>query len=173
MWVLWANSWTTGRASCYDLSLSTNSLVCCSKALGLLKKDNVYKSTTVKIVGQKSFPEHPSMIHYQTNACRRYSFCNCPSAQGLCTLSPQECKLLVLIDFCPVYSKLTWSLVYKNFWYFTKNYNGMTDLGWTFPHCEFLSLYLDMFDQNWSFLQKYEDFDKHTGSKTQQNLKEL
>ena len=68
--------------------------------------------------------------------------------------------LLVLIDFCPVYSKLTWSLVYKNFWYFTKNYYGMTDLGWTFPHCEFLSLYLDMFDQNWSFLQKNEDFDK-------------
>ena len=42
-------------------------------------------------------------------------------------------------------------------------------LGITFPHFEFLGLYLDMFDQNWSFLhKKNEDFDQtysNTGSK--------
>ena len=51
----------------------------------------------------------------------------------------------------------------------------MEDLGLTLPNFEFLSLYLDMFDQNWSFLQKNEDFDQkflNKGSKTQ-NLEEL
>ena len=38
--------------------------------------------------------------------------------------------------------------------YFTRNYNGISDLGLTLPHFEFLSLYLDMFDQNWSFVHK-------------------
>ena len=38
-----------------------------------------------------------------------------------------------------------------------------------------MGLYLDMFDQNWSFLHKKEDFDQtylNTGSKTQ-NVEEL
>ena len=58
--------------------------------------------------------------------------------------------------------------------YFTRNYYRKSDLGLTFPHFEFWSLYLDMFDQNWS-LTKNEDFDQKylsTGSKTQ-NVEEL
>ena len=46
----------------------------------------------------------------------------------------------------------------------------MSDLGLNLPHFEFLSLYLGMFDQNWSFLHKNEDFDQiylSKGSKTQ------
>ena len=45
----------------------------------------------------------------------------------------------------------------------------------TLQYFEFCGLYLDMFDQNWSFLQKNEDFDQkylNKGSKTQ-NLEEL
>ena len=41
-----------------------------------------------------------------------------------------------------------------SFWYFTKKYYGISDLGLTLPHFELLGLYLDMFDQNWSFLHK-------------------
>ena len=58
---------------------------------------------------------------------------------------------------------------------FIRNYYGISDLGLTLPHFEFLSLYLDMFDQNSSFLQKIEDFDQiylNTGSKTQ-NVEKL
>ena len=36
---------------------------------------------------------------------------------------------------------------------FTKKNYGMSDLGLTLPHFEFLGLYIDMFDQNWGFLQ--------------------
>ena len=35
---------------------------------------------------------------------------------------------------------------------FTRNYYGILDLGLTLPHFEFLSLYLNMFDQNLQFL---------------------
>ena len=38
------------------------------------------------------------------------------------------------------------------FWYFTWNYYGISDLGLTLPHFEFLCLYLNMFDQNLYFL---------------------
>ena len=69
--------------------------------------------------------------------------------------SVAQSTLKVLIDFCPVKSEfLTWSFVYKNFWHFTRNYYGISDLGLTLPHFEFLGLYLDMFDQNWSFVHK-------------------
>ena len=68
-----------------------------------------------------------------------------------------HCTLKVLIDFCPaksVYLFLTCSFVYKNLWYSTWNYYGISDLGLTISHFDFLSLYLDMFDQNWSFVHK-------------------
>ena len=86
-------------------------------------------------------------------------------------LHSTQCTLKVLIDFCSVESEfLTLSFVCWNFWYFTRNYYGISDLGLTLPHFEFLGLYLDMVDQNWSFLQKNEDFDQiyqNTGSNTQ------
>ena len=44
------------------------------------------------------------------------------------------------------------------FWYFTRNYNRISDLGLIFPHFEFLSLYLDIFDQNHNFLCKKLQF---------------
>ena len=47
---------------------------------------------------------------------------------------------------------------YKNFWYFTRHYCGISDLGLTLPHFEFLSLYLNMFDQNLHFLCKKLQF---------------
>ena len=62
----------------------------------------------------------------------------------------RQCTLLVLIDFCPVQSELfTWSSV-------TKTFDILPEIimeyqifvGLTLPHFEFLSLYLDMFDQN-------------------------
>ena len=49
-------------------------------------------------------------------------------------------------------------LGYKNFWYFTRNYYEISDIGLTLPHFEFFSLYLDMFDQNWSFLHNKQRF---------------
>ena len=42
----------------------------------------------------------------------------------------------------------------ETFWNFIEKYNRISDLGLTLPHFEFLSLYLDMLDQNWSFLHK-------------------
>ena len=61
-----------------------------------------------------------------------------------------QCTLLVLIDFCPVQSEfLTCSFAYKTFDIVPdRNYYGISDLGLTLPHFEFLGLYLDMFDQN-------------------------
>ena len=41
---------------------------------------------------------------------------------------------------------------------FCRNYYGISDLGLTFPHFEFLSLYLDIFDQNLHFLCKKLQF---------------
>jgi len=51
----------------------------------------------------------------------------------------------------------------------------MLDLGFTFPHFEFFSLYLHMYDQNLNFFAKSFNFDQtypNTGSKTQ-NVEEL
>ena len=42
--------------------------------------------------------------------------------------------------------------------YFTRNYYGISDLGLTLPHFEFLGLYLNMFDQNLHFLCKKLQF---------------
>ena len=50
---------------------------------------------------------------------------------------------IINLDFC-----------YWNFWYFTRNYYRISDLGLILPYFELLSLYLDKFDQNWSFLNK-------------------
>ena len=50
-------------------------------------------------------------------------------------------------------SGLEW-IIYLDFWYFTRNYYGISDLGLTLPHFGFLGLYLDMFDQNWSSVDK-------------------
>ena len=50
---------------------------------------------------------------------------------------------IIYLEFC-----------YIKILYFTRNYYRISDLGLTLPHFEFLSLYLDMFDQNWSFLHK-------------------
>ena len=55
-------------------------------------------------------------------------------------------------------------------YYFTNKYHRISDLGLTFPHFEFSSLYLDMFDQNLHFCAKSFNFDQtylNTGSKTQ------
>ena len=41
-----------------------------------------------------------------------------------------------------------------------RNYYRISDLGLTLPHFEFLSVCLDMFDQNRSFLHKKKDFDQ-------------
>ena len=83
--------------------------------------------------------------------------------------------LLVLIDFCPVKSEfLTLGFVYKNFWYFTRNYYWISDLDSTAPHFEFLGRYLDMNDQNLHFAKNF-NFDQiyqNTGLKTQ-NVEEL
>ena len=60
-----------------------------------------------------------------------------------------QCPLSVLIDFCPVYSE------FLTVW-------GISDLGLTLPHIEFLSLYLD---NVWSklklFAQKMKILIKH------------
>ena len=55
------------------------------------------------------------------------------------------------------------------------NYYGISDLGLTLPHFEFFGLYLNMFDQNWSFLHQNDDLDQtylNIGWKTQ-NVEEL
>ena len=48
----------------------------------------------------------------------------------------------------------------------------VSDLGLTLTHFEFLGLYLDMFDKNWSFVPKKLRFWSNTGSKTQ-NVEKL
>ena len=77
-----------------------------------------------------------------------------------------------LIDFCPVYSEfLTWSFVDINFLHFIRNQYGISDLGFTLPYFEFLSLYLGMFEIKIEpYCTTNEDFDQiflNTGSKTQ------
>ena len=75
-------------------------------------------------------------------------------------------------------SSLVWiiylKLCYSNFWYFTRNYYGISDLGLTLPHFESFSLYFNMFDQNLNFfLTQSFNFDQtYTGLKTQ-NVEEL
>ena len=75
-------------------------------------------------------------------------------------------------------TRQSWITFHTSIWdtlYFTRNDNGISDLGLTLQHFEFLSLYLDMFDQNWSFFHKNEYFDQtylNTASKTQ-NVEEL
>ena len=52
-----------------------------------------------------------------------------------CTIFPVHFTLKVLIVFCLVQSKfLTWCVDYNNFWYFTRNHYGISDLGLTLPH---------------------------------------
>ena len=58
---------------------------------------------------------------------------------------------IIYLEFC-----------YQNFCYFTSKCYRISDLGLTFPHFEFSSLYLDIFDQTYL----------NTGSKTQ-NVEEL
>ena len=49
------------------------------------------------------------------------------------SLSSWQFTLLVPVNFCPVLSEiLTWTFVYKHFWYFGKNYKWKTNLGLTF-----------------------------------------
>ena len=40
------------------------------------------------------------------------------------------------------------SFVYNFFWYFTRNYYEISDLGLTYPHFEFLSLYLHVWSKS-------------------------
>ena len=70
--------------------------------------------------------------------------------------------LLVLIDFCPVQSDLNLEFCSLKFLTFYQKLNGISDLGLTILHFEFLSLYSHMSDQTYV----------NTGSKTQ-NIKEL
>ena len=66
------------------------------------------------------------------------------------------------VSFGWLLSGLEWIInlefVNKNFWYLTRNYHGISDLGFTLPHFEFLSLYLGIFDQNYHFLCKKIQF---------------
>ena len=45
-------------------------------------------------------------------------------------------------------------------WWLPEKHYGISDLGLILPYFEFLGLYLDVFDQNWSFVHKNEDFDQ-------------
>ena len=67
----------------------------------------------------------------------------------VCNFRSVQYTLLVLIDLCPVWSELlVWS----------SNYYRISDLGLTFPHFDFMSLYLDIFDQNLHFVCKNLQF---------------
>ena len=57
-----------------------------------------------------------------------------------------HCTLLVLIDFCPVQSELTWRSRTKTVDILSEMI--MDYLGLTLHHFEFLTLYLDVFAQN-------------------------
>ena len=64
---------------------------------------------------------------------------------------------------------------YQKLRYITKNYNGISDLGLTLPHFEFLSLYLFMVDQIFIFCAQNINFDQtylFRGLETQ-NVEEL
>ena len=83
-----------------------------------------------------------------------------------------QCTLLVLIDFCPFSGELlTWSSVTKTFDTLPEKYYRISDLVLTFPHFEFLTLYLDIFDINLPFLCKKLQFSSNISKYRLKNSK--
>ena len=79
------------------------------------------------------------------------SYIVCSSSHALQTVSfdwfLSGLEWIIYLEFC-----------YLNFCLFTSKYYRISDLGLTFPHFEFSSLYLDIFDQNLRFLCKKFQF---------------
>ena len=86
----------------------------------------------------------------------------------------QTLSILHTVSFDWFLSCLEWiylEFCYWNFCCFTSKYCRISDLDLTFPHFEFSSLYLDMFDKNLHFLCKKLQFWSNTSIHRLKNSK--